>query len=64
MKKLFILSFTIFLTFELFAWRTSADAIKRIVFGDIQIDDPLASFRTPYKFYLGDTFSIAVPPGN
>ncbi|HEX4849906.1 MAG TPA: nuclear transport factor 2 family protein [Puia sp.] len=30
---------------------------ERIVFGDIKIDGPLASVRTPYKFYLGKTFS-------
>jgi hypothetical protein len=120
MKKLFILSFTIFLTSELFAQQTATDSIKqsintlfnamrkgdstllrsvlskgmilqsisndkngkamlstenagdlvnaigtphaavydeRIVFGDIKIDGPMASVWTPYKFYLGDTFS-------
>lgn len=120
MKKLFILSFIIFLTSELFAQQTSTDAIKRtintmldamrkgditllrsvltkdmelqsiaadkmgkvslstksanglvtqigtphaavyderIVFGGIKIDGPLASVWTPYKFYLGNTFS-------
>ena len=30
---------------------------ERIVFGDIKIDGPLASVWTPYKFYLGTTFS-------
>jgi len=120
MKKLFILSFIIFLTSQLFAQQTSTDTIKRaintmleamrksdstllrsvlakdmelqsiaadkmgkislstksandlitqigtpheavyderIVFGGIKIDGPLASVWTPYKFYLGDTFS-------
>jgi hypothetical protein len=120
MKKLFILSFTLFLTSTLLAQQTSTDAIKhtintmldamrkgdssllrsvlakdielqsiaadkmgkvslstkgandlvtqigtphaavydeRIVFGSIKIDGPLASVWTPYKFYLGDTFS-------
>ena len=120
MKKVFILSFTIFLTTELFAQQTSTAAIKqtintmmdamrkgdstllrsvlaknmelqsvaidmtgkvslstesasgfvaqigaphaavydeRIVFGGIKIDGPLASVWTPYKFYLGTTFS-------
>ncbi len=120
MKKLFILSFIIFLTSELFAQQTSTDAIKRtintmldamrksdtsllrsvlakdmelqsivsdkmgkvllstksandlvtqigtphaavyderIIFGSIKIYGPLASVSTPYKFYLGDTFS-------
>ena len=120
MKKLFILSFIIFLTPELFAQQSSAAAIKqtintmmdamrkgdstllrsvlakdmelqsfaidttgrvslstesandlvtligtphadlydeRIVFGGIKIDGPLASVWTPYKFYLGTTFS-------
>jgi hypothetical protein len=120
MKKLFILSFTIFLTTELFAQQLSTATIKqtintmidamrkgdstllrsvltkdmdlqsitidktgklllstktadglvtqiatphmdeydeRIVFGDIKIDGPLASVWTPYRFYLGTTFS-------
>ena len=120
MKKVFILSFTIFLTTKLFAQQTSTAAIKqtintmmdamrkgdstllrsvlaknlelesvasdkmgkvqmsttsandlvtqigtphtdiydeRIVFGDIKIDGHLASVRTPYKFYIGTTFS-------
>lgn len=30
---------------------------ERIVFDDIRIDGPLASACTPYKFYLGTTFS-------
>jgi hypothetical protein len=30
---------------------------ERIVFGGIEIDGPLASVWTPYKFYLGTTFS-------
>lgn len=30
---------------------------ERIIFGDIKIDGPLASVRTPYKFYLGTAFS-------
>jgi hypothetical protein len=30
---------------------------ERIVFGDIKIDDDLASVWAPYKFYLGDKFS-------
>ncbi len=120
MKKLFILSFIIFLTPELFAQQISTTTIKqtintmmdamrkgdstllrsvlakdmelqsiaidttgrvslstesanglvtligtphadlydeRIVFGGIKIDGPLASVWTPYKFYLGTTFS-------
>jgi hypothetical protein len=120
MKKLFILSFAIFLTSTLFSQQTSADAIKqtinkmfgamrkgdstllrsvlaedvdlqsiredkmgkvtlsttnanelvttigtphtdvydeRIVFGDINIEGPIANVRTPYKFYLGNVFS-------
>lgn len=120
MKKVFILSFTIFLTTELFAQQKSTAAIKqtintmmdamrkgdstllrsvlgtnmelqsvnidkmgkvtlstksanglvtqigtrhvdlydeRIDFGGIKIDGPLASVWTPYKFYLGTTFS-------
>jgi hypothetical protein len=120
MKRLFILSFTIFVTSRPFAQQTSTDAIKqtintmmdamrkgdstllrsvlakdmelqsaagdkmekvmfstksanafvtqictphadiydeRIVFGNIKIDGSLASVWTPYKFYLGTTFS-------
>lgn len=30
---------------------------ERIVFGGIKIDGPLASAWTPYKFYLGTSFS-------
>jgi hypothetical protein len=30
---------------------------ERITWGDIKIDGPLASVWTPYKFYLGKTFS-------
>ncbi|MCC8410311.1 nuclear transport factor 2 family protein [Mucilaginibacter sp. UR6-1] len=30
---------------------------ERITFGDIKIDDNLASVWTPYKFYLSDKFS-------
>jgi hypothetical protein len=30
---------------------------ERITFGNIKVDGPLASVWTPYKFYVGQTFS-------